>query len=245
MSSATKRTPEAEEKQPAALASVVRWMWRKASVVRWMWRLAGDHILLLLAVYGPAAFVIYLVLVTVGPLDGLRLSTQLALGQVIIGWVALSLAIPGGYVAIHEFRAATARPDMHLQFPMGLREWKPTIPKPSEGDVTQSVEVVNRRDEVVAQSWQVLLIIPEELGGGAKVVKKGSFDGNWDGIGNGKWRFSAERNDFVLGPLPAVLGNIEFGAGASSGGPYTVEYTVFTDRGPSGGQLQIEPKASA
>lgn len=165
MSSATKPTPEAEEKQPAALASVVRWMWRKASIVRWMWRLAAEHILWLLAAYGILAFVIYLILVTVGPLDGLRLSTQLALGQVVIGWVALSIAIPGGYFAVREFQAANARPELDLQYHLvegaagTTKEWPAR--RPPVGDTTTRVVKLVNQGDAAARWWQLTLTLGE------------------------------------------------------------------------------------
>ena len=207
-----------------------------------MWRLAAEHILWLLAAYGILAFVIYLILVTFEPLDGLRLSTQLALGQVIIGWVALSIAIPGGYFAVREFMRATARADMHLRFGGTAEKQKFSVARPLRDPVpiSLSIEVENHGDAITPW-WQLTLFCPQKLGAQLVISPTDTVKGEWAPQPDSVWVFTSRNQEVVFRGLPLAIGKYGCQIGRDAPlGDFLINYTILTDRGrPTTGNLTV------
>jgi len=118
---------------------------------------------------------LYVALVAWWPLTSLTLAEKLALGEVVVGGLALSIALLAVYLAFHEFRRATAGPKL------ALFDW---VSGAQRGVVTPSglyeklgcLEFGIRNDgSAVTPWWQATLYLPRALSEELSVVPP--FDG--------------------------------------------------------------------
>ncbi len=196
-------------------------------------RLREHKWLAAILVYAAVGFGTYLLLVTFEPLDGWPRGEQLALGQVVVAWLAVSIAIPAGYVGIRELRAALGRPYLRLQFQETQAE-EIHVQRTGVAAIGSQfhIDAINRGGAITPW-WQVTLYCPAELGASLRIDEPGRGRARWVQQPDSVWVFTSQGQDVVFRCVPLTFADYTCQIGPETRPDrYKLRYKFVTDRSP-------------